>query len=488
MNGGDREFFKRIKTAIVSNPFGSERTLVDQELAGLSGVRKSSDDVLEKLLYRVSKKLTEVKGKRDSGQLVLDGKDLQLFKYGILFDLFHSFRPEFDTLIADQIKQGDDSCRVEFARDILQQLRAADFTETDSLRILALFYQMRRAFFFISSIFGESSCVQELRKSLWNNIFTENLELYESYLWNRMEDFSTMLLGQTGTGKGLAAAAMGRSGFIPFNEKKQRFEESFAKTFISINLSQYPEQLIESELFGHKKGAFTGAVESHRGIFTRCSPFGAIFIDEIGEVSIPVQIKLLQVLQERVFTPVGSHSAEKFQGRVIAATNQSLTALRSDGRFREDFYYRLCSDVIEVPSLQQRVKENPKEINLLLSFIVERIVGRKSSELVKEIGRTIAEDQPENYSWPGNIRELEQCVRQILLNGAYKWQTTESSEQGELAAEIEQGRLSASELLGAYCRTLRERLGTYEAVSRVTKLDRRTVKKYIVQSAQQADK
>jgi hypothetical protein len=488
MNGGDREFFKRIKTAIVSNPFGSERPLVDQELAGLSGVRKSSDDVLEKLLYRVSKKLTEVKGKRDSGQLVLDGKDLQLFKYGILFDLFHSFRPEFDTLIADQIKQGDDSCRVEFARDILQQLRAADFTETDSLRILALFYQMRRAFFFISSIFGESSCVQELRKSLWNNIFTENLELYESYLWNRMEDFSTMLLGQTGTGKGLAAAAIGRSGFIPFNEKKQRFEESFAKTFISINLSQYPEQLIESELFGHKKGAFTGAVESHRGIFTRCSPFGAIFIDEIGEVSIPVQIKLLQVLQERVFTPVGSHSAEKFQGRVIAATNQSLTALRSDGRFREDFYYRLCSDVIEVPSLQQRVKENPKEINLLLSFIVERIVGRKSSELVKEIGRTIAEDQPENYSWPGNIRELEQCVRQILLNGAYKWQTTESSEQGELAAEIEQGRLSASELLGAYCRTLRERLGTYEAVSRVTKLDRRTVKKYIVQSAQQADK
>ncbi len=488
MKGGDKEFFKRIKTAIVSNPFSSERLLVDQELAGLSGVRKSSDDVLEKLLYRVGNKLTEVKRKRDSGQLVLDGEDLQLFKYGILFDLFHSFRPEFDTLIANQIKQGDDSCRVEFAHDILQQLRAADFSKTDSLRILALFYQMRRAFFFISSIIGESSCVQKLRKSLWNNIFTKNLELYESYLWNRMEDFSTMLLGQTGTGKGLAASAIGRSGFIPFNEKKQSFEESFAKTFIAINLSQYPEQLIESELFGHKKGAFTGAVESHRGIFTRCSPFGAIFIDEIGEVSIPVQIKLLQVLQERVFTPVGSHSAEKFQGRVIAATNQPLASLRTNGRFREDFYYRLCSDVIEVPSLQQRVKENAKEINLLLSFIVERIVGRKSPELVRQIGRSITEYQPENYSWPGNIRELEQCVRQILLNGVYKWQTTESSEQGELAAEIEQGTLSASQLLGAYCRTLRNRLGTYEAVSRVTKLDRRTVKKYIVQSAQQVDK
>ena len=290
-----------------------------------------------------------------------------------------------------------------------------------------------------------------------------------------------MLLGQTGTGKGLAASAIGRSGFIPFNEKKQSFEESFAKTFISINLSQFSEQLIESELFGHKKGSFTGAIESHSGIFTRCSPFGAIFIDEIGEVSIPIQIKLLQVLQERVFTPVGSHHTEKFRGRVIAATNQPLTALRSDGRFREDFYYRLCSDVIEVPSLYQRVKENPEEITLLLSFIVERIVGRKSPELVQEIGHTIEEKQPVNYSWPGNIRELEQCVRQILLNGVYKWQLTDSPEHGGLGAEVNHGNLSASELLGVYCRNLYNKLGTYEAVAKLSNLDRLTVKKYIVQ-------
>jgi len=481
MKGGDREFFERIKKAIISNPFSSERMRVDQKLAGLSDDQESSDQVFDEMLYRVGKKLTELKRKRDGGQLVLDGEDLQLFKYGILFDLFHSFRPEFDTLIKNQIEKGDDSCRVEFAQDIVQQLLTADFSKTDSFRILALFYQMRRAFYFISSIFGESFCVQELRKSLWNNIFTENLELYESYLWNRMEDFSTMLLGQTGTGKGLAASAIGRSGFIPFNEKKQSFEESFAKTFISINLSQFPEQLIESELFGHKKGAFTGAIESHRGIFTRCSPFGAIFIDEIADVSIPVQIKLLRVLQERVFTPVGSQLTEKFQGRVIAATNQPLTALRSDGRFREDFYYRLCSDVIDVPSLQQRVKENPDEITLLLSFIVERIVGRKSPELVQDIGRTIAEQQPVNYSWPGNIRELEQCVRQILLNGVYKWQVTDSSEHGGLSVEIDQGNLSASELLGVYCRNLHNKLGTYEAVAKLTKLDRRTVKKYIDQ-------
>ena len=398
MTGEQREFFRRIKQAIISNPFGLERTMVDRELAGVAEGQSTDEDVLDVLLTRLGSSLHEIRRKVSSGKRALSGEDQQLFKYGVLFDLFHTFRPEFNALINEQIAKGDDSCRVTFARDVLGELASADFSENDSLRILALFFQMRRAFFFIGSIRGESDCVQELRKSLWNNIFTENLELYESYLWNRMEDFSTMLLGETGTGKGLAASAIGRSGFIPFDEKTQSFKESFVKTFISINLSQFPEQLIESELFGHKKGAFTGAIEAHQGVLARCSPFGATFVDEIGEITIPVQIKLLHVLQEREFTPVGSHFKEKFQGRVIGATNQPLTELRKEKRFRDDFYYRLCSDVIEVPSLRLRLRENPDEIFILLSFIIEHIVGRKSPELVDEIGHVIAEQQPEHYS------------------------------------------------------------------------------------------
>jgi hypothetical protein len=482
MTGNQRAFFRRIKRAIVSNPFSREREVVDRELAGIPEDRPTDDEVLEELLSRLSSLLSDIQKKRSSAKKPLSTEDEQLFKYGVLFDLFHSYRPEFGSLINEQIAKGDESCRVPFAKDILHELTAAGFSEQDSLRILSLFFQMRRAFYFIGSIRGESDCVQELRKSLWNNIFTENLELYESYLWNRMEDFSTMLLGETGTGKGLAAAAIGRSGFIPFDPKTQSFKESFVKTFISTNLSQFPEQLIESELFGHKKGAFTGAIEAHQGIFARCSPYGATFIDEIGEVTIPVQIKLLQVLQEREFTPVGSHHKEKFKGRVIGATNQPMTELRKEKRFREDFYYRICSDVIEVPPLCQRLRENPREITVLLSFIVERIVGRQSPELVDKIDQIISTQQPEGYSWPGNIRELEQCVRQILLKGVYNWQQGGKTNYDALGDRIEGGTLSANQLLATYCRTLYSRLGTYEAVAKLTQLDRRTVKKYIVQS------
>src|SRR5205823_10438393 len=133
--------------------------------------------------------------------------------------------------------------------------------------------------------------------------------------------------------------------------------ESFMRGFIALNLSQFPETLIESELFGHRKGAFTGAVETHEGVLARCSPHGAIFLDEIGEVTAPVQIKLLQVLQERTFCPVGSHEPVRFRGRVIAATNRSLAALRAGELLRADFFYRLCSDLIEVPPLRQRFEE-----------------------------------------------------------------------------------------------------------------------------------
>ena len=195
---------------------------------------------------------------------------------------------------------------VKFAGELLGRMRRRGIGAAESVRFFAIFYQLRRAYYFIvRGLIGQSPCMREFRRHLWQNVFTREVRLYERYLWNRMEDFSTLLLGETGTGKGTAAAAIGRSGYIPFDERQGRFAESFMRGFIALNLSQFPETLIESELFGHRKGAFTGAVEAHEGVLARCSPHGAIFLDEIGDVPVPVQIKLLQVLQERTFCPVG---------------------------------------------------------------------------------------------------------------------------------------------------------------------------------------
>jgi transcriptional regulator with GAF, ATPase, and Fis domain len=296
-----------------------------------------------------------------------------------------------------------------------------------------------------------------------------------------MEDFSTLILGETGTGKGTAAMSIGRSGFIPFDEKNERFVESFARSFVSLNLSQFSEALIESELFGHKKGAFTGAVEDYKGVFDRCSPYGAILLDEIGEVASPVQIKLLQVLQEREFCPVGSHAKRRFQGRVIAATNRTMEEIRNIGILRDDFFYRLCSDIITVPPLRQRIQEDSSELDDLLAHTVERMLGKPSSELVSMVREVIDKQLGPNYHWPGNVRELEQCVRRILLNRDYRGdhQKISSDLRSRLTEGIGNGDLDAHDLLAGYCCMLYQRHGTFEEVGRRTRLDRRTVKKYI---------
>src|SRR5437660_27202 len=324
------------------------------------------------------------------------------------------------------------------------------------------------------------------REALWNNVFTYDMRGYDAALLSRMEDFSTLILGETGTGKGSAAAAIGRSAFIPYAAAERRFVTNFADSFIAINLSQFPETLIESELFGHRKGAFTGAIDHHQGVFERCSAHGALFLDEIGEVSIPVQIKLLQVLQERTFTPLGGHEKRRFSGRVIAATNRRLDELRRDGRFRTDFFYRLCSDVIEVPTLRQRIAESPDELRQLVRLLVARIAGTEDSDLVAEVLEALERGLPRGYTWPGNVRELEQAVRRILLTGRYAADLAPAGPDDEtaLVEKVRSGELTAAELLARYCAMLYRRLGTYAEVAKRTGLDPRTSRKYVTKGSE----
>ena len=206
----------------------------------------------------------------------------------------------------------------------------------------------------------------------------------------------------------------------------------------------------------------------------------------------PTQIKLLRVLQERTFVPVGMHEAVRFEGRVVAATHQplGLRRRRRQSGFRDDFYYRLSSDVIELPPLRMRLAEDPSELDVLLGIIVRRIVGADAADVadVARAARQVIETTlGASYPWPGNVRELEQCVRRVLLRGSYEGDLGNaaavtragSTPHARLLAVTDGGTLDAAALLARYCAALHLELGTYERVARTTGLDRRTVKKYI---------
>lgn len=480
MNPADYDFFSALAEVVFANPFGAERA--QQILRIVPGVPLGDLTTnREALAHVVKPRLDALLGDGPRGWQRLGAEERRLVELALLYVCYHRYVPQLDALIERQATQSGASLSVPFAAEAVAQLVHDGVAEERALRMFALFFQLRRAFYFIhGSLAGECESMRQVREALWNNVFTHNIRGYEAALWNRMEDFSTLLLGETGTGKGSAAAAIGRSAFIPYVPSQRRFAANFAESFIAINLSQFPESLIESELFGHRKGAFTGAIDHHAGVFERCSTHGALFLDEIGEVSIPVQIKLLQVLQERTFTPLGGHEMRRFSGRVIAATNRPLGRLRADGHFRDDFFYRLCSDVIEVPTLRQRLAESAGELELLVERLVERIVGTRDTALVATVLEVIADRLPPGYPWPGNVRELEQAVRRILLTGGYAADlATPPDEESRLVDQLRSGDLSAGDVLARYCSMLYRRLGTYTEVAKRTGLDPRTARKYV---------
>jgi transcriptional regulator of acetoin/glycerol metabolism len=155
--------------------------------------------------------------------------------------------------------------------------------------------------------------------------------------------------------------------------------------------------------------------------------------------------------------------------------------LRRDGRFRDDFYYRLCSDVIEVPTLRQRIAESPGELEQLVRLLVARVSGAQAPELVGAVLEALKTGLPRGYTWPGNVRELEQAVRRILLTGRYAAELPQTSpgEEETLLDKLRAGELTAAELLARYCALLYRRLGTYSEVAKRTGLDPRTSRKYV---------
>ena len=346
-------------------------------------------------------------------------------------------------------------------------------------------FQLRRAMHHIfDAIIGVSRPARRLRAEVWQSVFTHDMRRYRRLLFERMTDFTTLVTGPSGTGKELVAQAIGMSRYIPFDTRKGAFASDFEGSFIALNLSAMSPTLIESELFGHKRGAFTGAVADRAGFLEACPPLGTVFLDEIGDLDAGIQVKLLRVIQARTFQRLGETEERPFRGKIIAATNRDLAAAMAAGRFREDLYYRLCSDLIRTPTLADQLADAPDDLGNLLGHIARQLVGAEADALAAEAHTWITANLGPSYAWPGNIRELEQCVRNVLVRGEYRPARAEG-EPG-LADQIEAGALTADELLDRYCESVYRSSGSYEAAARRLQLDRRTVKARVLRHSARA--
>jgi two-component system nitrogen regulation response regulator GlnG len=211
------------------------------------------------------------------------------------------------------------------------------------------------------------------------------------------QDVNVLILGETGVGKELVARAL-------YHHSRRA-----DKPFLAINCAAIPEALLESELFGHERGAFTGAHQRRIGKFEQCDG-GTLFLDEIGDLTPAVQAKMLRVLQEQCFERLGGQETVRTQVRVLAATNQDLGCLVAENRFRKDLYYRLNSTTIQVPPLRQR-REDVAELAHHFLFRFNREMNRDLRGIAPE-----AMELLQRWDWPGNVRELQGVIRQALLS------------------------------------------------------------------------
>jgi transcriptional regulator with AAA-type ATPase domain len=496
LKGEERAFLQAVSKLGYCNPFLPERIAYEREALGTDFVEgeavwslrvddprtpRANNTAIAERVANLAEKLRA----RLANGTTASAQDLGLYEDAVLFLLFHRMQPHFYALILQGPSQRSSTKRLGFYAEFLADwehfFTIANVTLPvvyDAPHLFACFFQVRRAFHhIIESIIGSSLAAARLRASVWQSIFTHDMRRYRRILYNRMGDFTTLIRGPSGTGKELVARAIGVSRYVPFEAKTLSFTDDFSSSFYAINLSALPSTLIESELFGHRRGAFTGALQDRKGWLEVCPALGTVFLDEIGDLEATIQVKLLRVLQTRTFQPLGETHDRHFRGKLIAATNRDLLTAIHAQQFREDFYYRLCSDVVTTPSLREQLQESPAVLRELLLFICRRIAGDEGETLTQEVETWIVQQLGPEYPWPGNIRELEQCVRNVLVRKEYMpVPVQKQTPTDELASAFNAGTLTADEVLRRYSTIVYAQTGSYEETARRLQLDRRTVK------------
>ncbi|MFI5380111.1 MAG: sigma-54-dependent transcriptional regulator [Tepidisphaerales bacterium] len=502
----ERGFVEALAKLAHGNHFLPERIEFEREALGDDFIEK---DLVWSVRPEVGRSRPNMAGERPNVLLLLErsqqlahaarerllagqrpvGKELDLYQDAVIYMLYHQSRdPLIELVTAAPAKPRRFPYYTRLLDELDHYLNLPDLKiepRYAPAHLLASFYQVHRAFHHIfRHIVGTSMPAARLRGAVWQSIFTKDMRRYLRCLHDQMRNFTTLIVGPSGTGKELVARAVALSRYIPFDPRTQTFAADFHDLFHPLNLSALSPTLIESELFGHRRGAFTGALDDRPGWLEVCGPLGSVFLDEVGEIDAAIQVKLLRVLQTRTFQRLGDTETHHFEGKIMAATNRDLAKEMRERRIRGDFYYRLCSDMIVTPSLEEILKDSPEELRNLVLFIAHRMVARgagasadEAEQLADEVENWIGRHLGRTYTWPGNFRELEQCVANVLIRGEYNPTDAAAADtRDDLAQAVCTGRLTADQLLRRYCRLVYEQTGSYEETARRLGIDRRTVK------------
>ena len=492
MTAEQRRLLTNLSELARCNPFLPER--IECEREALDDTFEEVSLVWSKRLDRENPNVVKIAERAESLSMTLRSRltegvkpsteDAQLYQELVFYLLYDRFEARLERAMT--------APEVDFYDDFLEQARfyvsllpppIAKEVDAELPHWFAFLFQVRRASYYVFDfIVGSSLPAARLRGAAWQSIFTHDLRRYRRLLFGKMSDVATLITGPSGTGKELVAQAIAFSGYIPFQPKRKQFEIDLGQAFFPLNLSALAPTLVESELFGHRRGAFTGALSDRKGFLAVCPALGTVFLDEIGDLDPAIQVKLLRVLQTRTFQPLGETKSQSFDGKIVAATNRDLAREMRSGRFREDLYYRLCSDLITTPSLKEQLRDAPDDLQDLVRFIARRCIGQgeqrgreEAETITEEVIAWITNHLGLDYDWPGNVRELEQCVRNVVIRKEYR-PTLVGRDASSSVVDLESATLTAEELVEKYCTAVYKRTGNYLETARRLGLDRRTVK------------
>ncbi len=339
------------------------------------------------------------------------------------------------------------------------------------VRLVAAAARAQRA---LGALAGVSSSLRAARAAAWSASFGASL-LVTGRLERVIREHDVLVTGETGAGKDAIAhaIALGTLGGPDGGEAP----------FAALNIAAFPETLVESELFGHARGAFTGASTARVG-HIRSVASGCLFLDEVGDLPPTAQSKLLRVMETDRVTPLGSDTTYDADVRYIAATHKDLRAMVASGAFREDLYERLAGNVIRLPALRERIED---VLPIGLRF-AERYLEPRAPEW-RQVRSFLESREARAHAWPGNVRELQNCLRNVLLGldpGLLPEPTVPVREPtaDDVPARVRDGRTSLADVEGWYVTRVFERSAqSYAVAARVLELDRSTVRRKLRQAA-----